>query len=1354
MDVHIIQPPGPVPPVPVPHPFIGMLIDPIDFAPIIGATVMVNGMPRATAGTGGQCIPPHIPIGGMFVKPPANECEVFMGSATVLSDGDPQSFLGMPALSCHDVGMPPPPRATKKRKTKSLVLPTSVVLAVPAGMPVLIGGPPTISMMALGMRAAMAGLGKAFRKLRKTKFGKRVGKSLKKAKQKVFKNMKPGFVKCKVLKAEPVNAVTGEVVVEHADFSLPWRIPLDWIRTYRSHSNRRGVCGLGWETVADARLEFDEDGWVVFRDGGPGVAVFPGLPGEDPVRELADGGELSARGDAYRVRTKDGLTYEFGDPVDGGVEGRIVRISDRSGNEIRFVWGGQGLARIESAGVRIEVESESGLVRRMTLVHPLDDQPRRLVSYSHDPQQNLVQARDALGASQEFVYERGRLVRHTDRNGLTFSYEYDGASDEPKCVHSWGDGGLYDYRFEYEAGERLVTDSLGNTTRLVLDEGLFPVREIDPLGGVTEFEYDGVGRTTAVTDPEGHRTTYTYDEKGNLVELTRPDGGSTTVVFDQDDNPVATVDPGGAAWTQEWDSRGLIKSQTTPLGAEARFAFDSHGQCVRFTGPLGGSMAMAYDEYGNLVARTDELGNRTEFRYDGLGNVVETTNALGRGTSYAYDRKGRLVRTVLPSGATVTYGYDGEDNLTRYCDENGAVTVLEYCGLGELRRRINPDGHEIRYSYDTEERLVEVANQRGEPYRFRRDPLGRIVEETDYWGQSRRFAYTPAGHLKATADGQGRLVHYRTDVLGRILERRYPDPTKPDQSRTEVFEYDPNGNVIAAENDVIRIERTFDAEGRLVEERQGEDCVVQNEYDLDGNRVSRTATLGTDDGVVRSVEYTYDVLGQVVQVEGEGQLPISIAYDPLGQITQESLGPRLHRDFEYSVDGYRTSQSTAPIGKARIEERFVYNAAGNLLERRDSGWGTDRFTYDPHGRIVSHVDPRGRAHEYELDPGGDLLRTTDVFPSGGHRSGPIRTAEHDGVSYRFSPAGNVSRRENGRDSIELRWDALQRLRESWRGGVTTRYAYDPFGRRISKETSGRRTRFYWDGNALLGETTDRNEPVGVPVDLREWIHYPETFVPLAMVQSDGDEEPRQLFYDTNPNGSPTRLLEPDGGVVWAARTGVWGQVEELVVDRVENPLRLQGQYEDPETGLAYNRHRYFDSHIGAFTSQDPLGVAAGADIYGFAVNAFDWVDPLGLACGPAVRQNSAGRWIDAQGKFAKKPDVAKLPRLKGKSVKQVEDVLHSRGYVRTNPANPKNQRWKHPDGSEVQIHAYGNKNPGPYKSGNNAHAHKSLGRHGNAGTTELADDGATAVSTHTKDAHIGLRNPANFPAVAGRPHGT
>ena len=126
---------------------------------------------------------------------------MFMGSSTVLVNGEPFSYLSLPALSCQDIGMPSPPRIKKKSKIKSLLLPTSVVLPIPAGPPVLVGGPPTISLMGLAMKLGMAGLLKGLKKLAKTKVFKRLLAAAKKAKSRVFKNMKPGFLKCKILKA-------------------------------------------------------------------------------------------------------------------------------------------------------------------------------------------------------------------------------------------------------------------------------------------------------------------------------------------------------------------------------------------------------------------------------------------------------------------------------------------------------------------------------------------------------------------------------------------------------------------------------------------------------------------------------------------------------------------------------------------------------------------------------------------------------------------------------------------------------------------------------------------------------------------------------------------------------------------------------------------------------------------------------------------------------------------------------------------------------------------------------------------------------------------------------------------------
>ena len=64
------------------------------------------------------------------------------------------------------------------------------------------------------------------------------------------------------------------------------------------------------------------------------------------------------------------------------------------------------------------------------------------------------------------------------------------------------------------------------------------------------------------------------------------------------------------------------------------------------------------------------------------------------------------------------------------------------------------------------------------------------------------------------------------------------------------------------------------------------------------------------------------------------------------------------------------------------------------------------------------------------------------------------------------------------------------------------------------------------------------------------------------------------------------------------------------------PLRFQGQYCDAETGLHYNCHRYYDPQLGRFTTQDPISLAGGVNLYQYAPNPVQWIDPLGLANRP------------------------------------------------------------------------------------------------------------------------------------------
>ena len=75
-----------------------------------------------------------------------------------------------------------------------------------------------------------------------------------------------------------------------------------------------------------------------------------------------------------------------------------------------------------------------------------------------------------------------------------------------------------------------------------------------------------------------------------------------------------------------------------------------------------------------------------------------------------------------------------------------------------------------------------------------------------------------------------------------------------------------------------------------------------------------------------------------------------------------------------------------------------------------------------------------------------------------------------------------------------------------------------------------------------------------------------------------------------------------------------GRVDQTLVDEVAQPLRMQGQYYDPEIDLCYNRYRYFDPQSCTFISQDPLGLAAGENVYAYGPNVWMWADPLGLKC--------------------------------------------------------------------------------------------------------------------------------------------
>jgi RHS repeat-associated protein len=193
----------------------------------------------------------------------------------------------------------------------------------------------------------------------------------------------------------------------------------------------------------------------------------------------------------------------------------------------------------------------------------------------------------------------------------------------------------------------------------------------------------------------------------------------------------------------------------------------------------------------------------------------------------------------------------------------------------------------------------------------------------------------------------------------------------------------------------------------------------------------------------------------------------------------------------------------------------------------------------------------------------------------------------------FDAAGNLTRRQLNGATLDLSWDEQNRLRAV--EGPDTQpvtMGYDALGRRCHKTVGDRRTVFGWDGDALIAERTNNQN--------REYVYYPGTFEPLAVIDAD-----KQLYYYHNDiNGLPQELTCPEGRIVWSATYDALGRLKGLRVDEVAQPLRLQGQYWDQEIGLSYNRYRYFDPHICSFISQDPIGLAGGENVYAYAPNVW------------------------------------------------------------------------------------------------------------------------------------------------------
>jgi RHS repeat-associated protein len=149
-----------------------------------------------------------------------------------------------------------------------------------------------------------------------------------------------------------------------------------------------------------------------------------------------------------------------------------------------------------------------------------------------------------------------------------------------------------------------------------------------------------------------------------------------------------------------------------------------------------------------------------------------------------------------------------------------------------------------------------------------------------------------------------------------------------------------------------------------------------------------------------------------------------------------------------------------------------------------------------------------------------------------------------------------------------------------------------------------------------------------PEELITWLFEPESFAPLAKLT-------KAACFDivSDHLGTPLSMHKATGEAVWSADLNAYGQVLNLQGKAEDCPFRYPGQYEDVETGLYYNRFRYYDAQEGMYVSQDPIGLEGGRKFYAYVHNPSTWIDPFGLTSKPC------GNFEKIEDKYLKKQGI-------------------------------------------------------------------------------------------------------------------
>ncbi|MGG4608508.1 RHS repeat-associated core domain-containing protein [Providencia sp. Me31A] len=1086
----------------------------------------------------------------------------------------------------------------------------------------------------------------------------------------VSTNKPDGPASSAVCKLDPVNVATGDFIQVWPVLSLPGLLPVQLQRSYRSTASQTGLFGAKWADNWSTRIDITTGELVYWNEEGTSI-TYPVHSESLNIRHshyahALLSGELDGEITLFDNRTQ--LTQHF-NHLDGQIR-RLSAITDNNQQRIDFHYDDEHrltlITRNGQALLRLEYQQHQ--LQTISLVDSAMTQP--LVTCQYDEQGYLSEC-DAFQQNHlwhEYSPE-GYMTRWYDTDQTDYYLEYD---EQGRAVRNHSPSGYWCGGFIYDDIHRMTTfyDNEGGQSYYYYNDAGLVTHAIDALGRETVTEWEN-NLKISETNALGETTRYLYHYDGNLAQVIYPDERSVEYHYNARGQLIEMVSPTHDTWQLDYDPQGNLTTLTDPQGQTQTYEYSQHGELLKAIQPNGAQWQYEYNDSHQLIKTTNPYKNSTEYQFDELGRLQEYTDALKHTTRYRYSSEhagvnGSVSDILLPDDAHQHIEYDSERRVVAVTDGEGKITRYRYGPFDLLLAMVRPDGTEIQFEYDSLTRLKAVINATGERYTYERDIAGQIIRETDFTGRIQEYRYDRLGRRTATRYPDNHELRWRYDVSGLITEQSewLDNGIENKCLSVTTYEYNARLQLVKATNPDSVVEFDYDAQGRLTCERiNGQE--IKHDWDSDHSTLTRTA-FGD-----RELHYAFGQLGELTSLQINQHAPLQYSYNAVGQeyLRRSEAGfvnsshytatgllahQRAGRGSEHFLQSLQHNPHQPPFC-TDVHRSYQYDRAHNVVGIEDDRWKQTTYRYNANDQITeaqysNQIGNRDEKFLYDAN-----LNLTEHMTLPSDAQGAMLQL------FQQQQAGRVTRRDTARGYQLYHYDVNGRLEKKivheqgyrpreWRylwntqnqltacftpKGDCWRYTYDAFGRRLSKtqtvdsQAAHVNPRFpqlkpkvtawhyLWSGDQMVEETPIYADGTPAYDSQIQWLYEPGAVTPTARYQNG-----KLHYVVTDHQGTPREIFTEAGRASWAGRLNTWGQMQfwqsrDGLADNdptyTECHFRFAGQYEDRETGLYYNRFRYYDKDNGQYISPDPIGLLGGLNPYGYVHCPVGFIDPFGLA---------------------------------------------------------------------------------------------------------------------------------------------